>query len=72
VAQLVGGLPHNSDVTLAVTPGVPEVMPLLEVVVDTAEVGIGPQDLNVVIAVEDGVLDFDHPPAFFGLRVIPE
>jgi hypothetical protein len=71
-ATLIGGLPHTTDVALMVTPGVPEVMPVLEVVVDTAEVGIGPQDLFVGISVEYGVLDFDHPPGFFGLRVIPE
>jgi hypothetical protein len=68
-----GGMTQSypADVTLAVVPGVPQPMPVLEVVVDTADIGGGPADLAIIIAVEDGTADFDHPPGFFGLRAVP-
>jgi hypothetical protein len=57
------------DVPVTVAPGVPLPMPVIEIDVDSADVGGGPADLLIVIFVEGGTLDFDHP---FGLRVIPQ
>ncbi|MFO1095911.1 MAG: hypothetical protein U0992_21785 [Planctomycetaceae bacterium] len=60
------------DVPLAVVPGPPIPMPLMSLDVDSVDVGGGPAELSVVIWVEGGAADFNHPPAFFGLRAIPQ
>jgi len=70
-----GGLFHAYGplaVPLAVVPGPPTPMPLLSLDVDSADVGGGPAELTVMIWVEGGAADFHHPPAFFGLRTIPQ
>jgi hypothetical protein len=59
------------DQPLAVVPGPPTPMPLMTDV-DSVDVGGGPAELTVVVWVEGGDADFNHPPAFFGLRVIPQ
>lgn len=67
------------SVPVTVTAGIPQPMPLIDLDFDTATLGAGPCELTVVVGVGDpsaagsptGSDDFDHPPAVFGLRVVP-
>jgi hypothetical protein len=52
--------------------GPPQPMQAISQVVDTADAGPGFRRLKIVFSVRGGAVDPDHPPALFGVRLVPE
>lgn len=68
-----------TEVPVAVTGGFPHPLPLIELEFNTHSIGPGPFNLTILVGAGDlagggaatGSDDPDHPPAVFGLRVVP-